>query len=386
MSQPLRSREPSPGHHASSVDQRARHVDASGGLEARPRRRLSNTSNLSSHSHRSATRQMPMMRPSDRQLSGGISSMYGSAIASSSSYSNGLVAPAAQRIPSSGSSRSLALPNDGYAARPKSKKRTSSDASRTSTVFSAGKAVYRQRRQAHPLESTSRDRDFGKHRLTPEEDATDKQTDTARARRPDADSGHESPIRRWVRLVEKASKALWTPASSRDTSPRSRMTEWAIALCVLFWIKWAAGLGGWSGKDHPPLYGDMEAQRNWLSLTLHVPIKRWYWHKLQYWGLDYPPLTAYHSWILGKIAQRLGDPRWVELVGRAEGREVLNEEHSALFMRYTQIASEFLLYLLPLLAYLSVDLGRWKARGLSKRSTRTLVRTLRPEYTSHTQD
>jgi alpha-1,3-glucosyltransferase len=28
-------------------------------------------------------------------------------------------------------------------------------------------------------------------------------------------------------------------------------------------------------------------------------MKEWYWHDLEWWGLDYPPLTAYHSWLLG---------------------------------------------------------------------------------------
>lgn len=33
---------------------------------------------------------------------------------------------------------------------------------------------------------------------------------------------------------------------------------------------------------------------------------------LLYWGLDYPPLTAYHSWLCGAIAHRL-NPEWVDL-------------------------------------------------------------------------
>jgi len=47
------------------------------------------------------------------------------------------------------------------------------------------------------------------------------------------------------------------------------------------------------------MYGDYEAQRHWLEITLHLPTSLWYRYDLQYWGLDYPPLTAYHSWLLG---------------------------------------------------------------------------------------
>ena len=52
--------------------------------------------------------------------------------------------------------------------------------------------------------------------------------------------------------------------------------------------------------------GDYEAQRHWMELTYHVPIGEWYYHDLEYWGLDYPPLTAYVSWVCGWVAHTLG--------------------------------------------------------------------------------
>lgn len=57
-----------------------------------------------------------------------------------------------------------------------------------------------------------------------------------------------------------------------------------------------------SGFGLPPMYGDFEAQRHWMELTSHLPMAKWYIYDLQYWGLDYPPLTAYHSWLLGKMS------------------------------------------------------------------------------------
>lgn len=51
----------------------------------------------------------------------------------------------------------------------------------------------------------------------------------------------------------------------------------------------------------PPMYGDYEAQRHWMELTLHLPVRQWYWYDLPYWGLDYPPLTAYVSWLCGVV-------------------------------------------------------------------------------------
>ena len=38
-----------------------------------------------------------------------------------------------------------------------------------------------------------------------------------------------------------------------------------------------------------------------MELTNHLPTRQWYTYDLQYWGLDYPPLTAYHSWLCGKM-------------------------------------------------------------------------------------
>jgi alpha-1,3-glucosyltransferase len=47
------------------------------------------------------------------------------------------------------------------------------------------------------------------------------------------------------------------------------------------------------------MYGDYEAHRHWMELTIHLPVEKWYTYDLQYWGLDYPPVTAYISWAFG---------------------------------------------------------------------------------------
>lgn len=55
------------------------------------------------------------------------------------------------------------------------------------------------------------------------------------------------------------------------------------------------------GHNTPPMYGDYEAQRHWMELTIHLPFREWYQYDLPYWGLDYPPLTAYISWLCGRM-------------------------------------------------------------------------------------
>ncbi|KAG0223021.1 Glucosyltransferase-like protein [Actinomortierella wolfii] len=46
-----------------------------------------------------------------------------------------------------------------------------------------------------------------------------------------------------------------------------------------------------------------------MELTLHRPVREWYWYTDNWWGLDYPPLSAYASWIVGFIGDKI-NPEW----------------------------------------------------------------------------
>ena len=89
--------------------------------------------------------------------------------------------------------------------------------------------------------------------------------------------------------------------------PAGSQLRAAAALLVLVCIslRCALGLHPHSGMGKPPMFGDFEAQRHWMELTTALPLGDWYrdtpQNDLQYWGLDYPPLTAYHSWLCGKV-------------------------------------------------------------------------------------
>lgn len=100
-------------------------------------------------------------------------------------------------------------------------------------------------------------------------------------------------------------------------------------------LRWVVSLGPYSGKGTPPMYGDMEAQRHWMELTLHRPIDQWYFYDLPYWGLDYPPLTAYHMLACGKIAHFF-NPKWVADV-TSRGFESFDHQ---VFMRLTVIMGD----------------------------------------------
>ncbi|KAL7629594.1 Glucosyltransferase-like protein [Parahypoxylon ruwenzoriense] len=124
---------------------------------------------------------------------------------------------------------------------------------------------------------------------------------------------------------------------------RSSLSQWEVLPLILMIVglfRWAAGLWGYSGFQKPPMFGDYEAQRHWMEITTHLPISQWYFHDLQWWGLDYPPLTAYHSWLLGKVGSFI-DPSWFALyTSRGSEDPVLK-----IFMRATVIVSEYLIYI-----------------------------------------
>nr|VZI50682.1 unnamed protein product [Spirometra erinaceieuropaei] len=113
----------------------------------------------------------------------------------------------------------------------------------------------------------------------------------------------------------------------------------SIGLC----LRCATMLHPYSGAGSPPMFGDFEAQRHWMEITVNLPARSWYFNSsendLNYWGLDYPPLTAYHSYLLGSIAQKV-NASWVELYA---SRGLETAEHKV-FMRYTVLLSELLTY------------------------------------------
>uniref|UniRef100_A0A1B6CZU3 Alpha-1,3-glucosyltransferase n=2 Tax=Clastoptera arizonana TaxID=38151 RepID=A0A1B6CZU3_9HEMI len=109
-------------------------------------------------------------------------------------------------------------------------------------------------------------------------------------------------------------------------------------------LRFAVSLHSYSGKGKPPMFGDYEAQRHWMEITYNLPIEEWYHNTtnndLMYWGLDYPPLTAYHSLICGYIAASI-NPRFVELY---DSRGYESESHK-LFMRCSVLIVDILIFI-----------------------------------------
>ncbi|KAK9135766.1 hypothetical protein Syun_015096 [Stephania yunnanensis] len=117
-------------------------------------------------------------------------------------------------------------------------------------------------------------------------------------------------------------------------------------LCVIVFaalIRYLVSLHPYSGAADPPMYGDYEAQRHWMEITLNLPAKDWYRNTtsndLTYWGLDYPPLTAYQSYVHAQFL-KFFDPESVALVTSRGHESPLGK----FLMRLTVLSSDLVIF------------------------------------------
>ncbi|XP_047644777.1 dolichyl pyrophosphate Man9GlcNAc2 alpha-1,3-glucosyltransferase isoform X2 [Phacochoerus africanus] len=131
------------------------------------------------------------------------------------------------------------------------------------------------------------------------------------------------------------------------------MEKWYLMTVVVLiglTVRWTVSLNSYSGAGKPPMFGDYEAQRHWQEITFNLPINQWYFNSsdnnLQYWGLDYPPLTAYHSLLCAYVAKFI-NPDWIAL-HTSRGYE--SQAHK-LFMRATVLIADLLIYIPAVVLY-----------------------------------
>jgi alpha-1,3-glucosyltransferase len=96
--------------------------------------------------------------------------------------------------------------------------------------------------------------------------------------------------------------------SSNHSRASSSIYKWTSVLFLALLCRLALFHAPHSGQATPPMFGDYEAQRHWMDVTLHVPLINWYrnasGNNLQYWGLDYPPGAAFLARAIGEVAER----------------------------------------------------------------------------------
>uniref|UniRef100_A0ACD5XFH2 Uncharacterized protein n=1 Tax=Avena sativa TaxID=4498 RepID=A0ACD5XFH2_AVESA len=119
-------------------------------------------------------------------------------------------------------------------------------------------------------------------------------------------------------------------------------TALLISLAALL-VRALVSVGPYSGQGAAPKFGDYEAQRHWMELILHLPSSEWYRNTsandLAYWGLDYPPLSAYQSW----IHARLINASLPDAVALQSSRGFESHE-SKLLMRWTVLSSDLMVF------------------------------------------
>lgn len=107
-------------------------------------------------------------------------------------------------------------------------------------------------------------------------------------------------------------------------------------------IRIIVGAHSYSGANDPPRFGDYEAQRHWMEITLNTPLQEWYVNTtdndLDYWGLDYPPGSAYQSLVHGMMVRAI-EPGAVALLS-SKGYE---SRTSKAAMRATVLLSDVLI-------------------------------------------
>lgn len=141
-------------------------------------------------------------------------------------------------------------------------------------------------------------------------------------------------------------------------SPAITLPLGALVCLVALTLRAATALNPYSGEHDAPHYGDFEAQRHWMEITNALPVRDWYrdvpGNNLTYWGLDYPPLSAYASLVSGAILGRI-EPAAVAL-NTSHGYE---SEESRALMRASVIASDMFVFF-PAVVWFLAD----EARGL----------------------
>ena len=160
---------------------------------------------------------------------------------------------------------------------------------------------------------------------------------------------------------------------------RGTLPRWVLPAVALFavLVRVVVSTHPHSGQSKPPMFGDYEAQRHWMELTLHTPLSQWYTHTklndLQYWGLDYPPLTAFQSWVCGRW-MRWMEPASVALT-TSRGWE---SYHSKLAMRATVIVSDLLFTLPAVHLFVRAFYGREKGGNGARNAWATALIVLAP--------
>ena len=168
-------------------------------------------------------------------------------------------------------------------------------------------------------------------------------------------------ISRLATLISPTTVALEEKSTLRKEK-EARLRGWSICILVFIsvLIRYTVALGPHSGENTPPMYGDYEAQRHWMEITINTPPNEWYKNTtdndLNYWGLDYPPGSAYFAYFWGRLA-RLVQPDLVAL----HASRGIETPAAKVFMRLSVIVADLVFYI-PIALLIAFKLTLYKSK------------------------
>lgn len=118
-----------------------------------------------------------------------------------------------------------------------------------------------------------------------------------------------------------------------------RIITIALLLRILVGYAPYSGQNNHHGANGGRWYGDYEAQRHWMEVALHVDQP--YYYDVKYWGLDYPPLSLWQSYLCGRAS------KWFvgeESVALDTSRGYESPRHKT-FMRLTVLCFDLIFYM-----------------------------------------
>ncbi|EYU44642.1 hypothetical protein ABFS82_08G071900 [Erythranthe guttata] len=165
---------------------------------------------------------------------------------------------------------------------------------------------------------------------------------------------------------------IWSFITERSTK------SWFLCISLFaVLIRLAVSLHPYSGAQTPPKFGDYEAQRHWMEITVNLPVKEWYRNSssndLGYWGLDYPPLTGYQSYLHGTLL-KFFDPASVALFTSRGYESYLGK----LLMRWTVLMSDLMIFFPAVLYFVTVYYSGKPTGDRSSMAWHTIMILLNP--------
>lgn len=67
----------------------------------------------------------------------------------------------------------------------------------------------------------------------------------------------------------------------QEFEQKSEVFGWFAVVGAFLILQAVVSAANYSGAGNPPMFGDFEAQRHWMEITLHLPIKNWFVYCLQ---------------------------------------------------------------------------------------------------------